>query len=131
MKTKQYILAVFSLFIITTILTNPEPDQHKEEVELKMGAFLQKERKRNNYNENISYQNNQWSDTGSSMGSMLAKSMLNMLVDNMVSSTNYILFSTTNITFEGQTSTVGIGILGNIFLFDNIDEAMNHSKYLF
>ena len=55
---------------------------------------------------------------------MLGKSMINMIIDNAVTSSNYILFSTTEVTWEGNTKTVGIGILGNVFLSPEIDKAL-------
>lgn len=126
MKTKHYVIIALCLFALITALTNPGTEKHKEEVKLKMNSFLEKEINKKNDD-----QNDQWSRAGSTMGNILAKSMINMMIDNIVSSSDYILFSTTNITFEEKTETIGIGILGNIFLSEKIDEAMNQGKYQF
>ncbi|MDR7212653.1 DUF4359 domain-containing protein [Flavobacterium piscis] len=123
MKTKHYVIIVLCLFALITALTNPGTEKHKEEVKLKMNAFLEKE-----IHEKKTDQNDQWSQAGSAMGNVLAKSMIDMMVNNMVSSSNYVLFSTTDVTFEGKTKTIGIGILGNIFLSGKIDEAMNQGN---
>lgn len=122
MKTKHYVIIGLCVFTLITALTNPGNEKHKEEVKLKMDIFLEKQ-----MNENTN-QNDKWSKAGNAMGNVLAKSMINMMVENMVSSSDYILFSTTNVTFEGKTKTIGIGILGNIFLSAKIDEAMNQEK---
>nr|WP_294932371.1 DUF4359 domain-containing protein [uncultured Flavobacterium sp.] len=123
MKTKYYVIIGLCVFTLITALTNPGTEKHKEEVKLKMNIFLEKQMNEKNTN-----QNDEWSKAGNAMGNALAKSMINMMVDNMVSSSDYVLFSTTNVTFEGKTKTIGIGILGNIFLSGKIDEAMNQEK---
>ncbi|CAD0005209.1 MULTISPECIES: DUF4359 domain-containing protein [Flavobacterium] len=123
MKTKHYVIIGLCLFALIAALSNPGTEKHKEEVKLKMNVFLEKQMNEKNTN-----QNNEWSKAGNTMGNVFAKSMINMMVDNMVSSSNYVLFSTTNVTFEGKTKTIGIGILGNIFLSGKIDDAMNQEK---
>ncbi|WP_276381582.1 DUF4359 domain-containing protein [Flavobacterium sp. H4147] len=117
MKTKHYLIIGFLLFVIIAALTNPETDKHKEEVKLKMNTFLEKENNKINNNDN-----DQWAKAGN----VLAQSMINMMVDNMVSSSNYIIFSTTNVTYEGKTKTIGVGFLGNVFLSSKIDEAIKN-----
>ncbi|MBK8442421.1 MAG: hypothetical protein IPL35_02955 [Sphingobacteriales bacterium] len=39
------------------------------------------------------------------------------MIDNSVSTDNYILFSTTKYSLEGETKVVGIGAFGNVFIF--------------
>ncbi len=115
MKPKHYIISGLCILILVTALTNPGTEKHKEEVKLKMNTLLDKQ--------NMS-QNDELSRAGGMLGNALAQSMINMMVNNMVSSSNYILFSTTNVTVEGKTKTIGFGILGNVFLSSKIDEAM-------
>ncbi|WP_281633499.1 DUF4359 domain-containing protein [Flavobacterium luteolum] len=119
MKPKHYIIAGLCLILLVTALTNPGTEKHKEEVKLKMNAFLEKEIDKEN-----TTQNNEMSKVGGMLGNALAQSMVNMLVDNIVSSSNYILFSTTDVTVDGKTKTIGFGILGNVFLSNKIDEAI-------
>lgn len=119
MKTKHYLLIGLGIFFLITALTNPGTEKHKEEVKLKLNTAFEEKLKTND-----SSKNDQWSQAGNAMGNVLAKSMINMIVDNCVSSTNYILFSTTKVTYEGETKTIGIGLLGNIFLSGKIDEAL-------
>jgi len=126
MKTKYYVIIAFCLFGFIAALTNPGTEKHKEEVKLKMNAFVEKEVTEKNDN-----QNEKWSRAGNTMGTILAKSMINIMVDNIVSSSDYIFFSITNISLEGKTKAIGIGVLGNIFLSEKIDEAMNQDKYHF
>lgn len=119
MKTKHYIILAIGLFVTITVLTNPDKETHKEKVKLKMNEFYDHEMGKE---ENLS--NDQFSQAGKSMGIILGKSMINMIIDNAVTSSNYILFSTTEVTWEGKTKTVGIGVLGNVFLSSEIDKAL-------
>jgi hypothetical protein len=117
MKTRNYVILGITLFITILALTNPGQETHKEKVKVKLNEFYEKEMANDNTSD-------QFSQAGNSMGMILAKSMINMVIDNSVSSSNYILFSTTNVTWEGKTKTVGLGILGNVFLSSKIDEAI-------
>ncbi|MBL0738056.1 DUF4359 domain-containing protein [Flavobacterium sp. GN10] len=119
MKPKHYIIVGFCLFVLVAALTNPGTEKHKEEVKLKMNVFLEKEIDKEN-----TTSNDEMSKAGGILGDALAQSMVNILVDNIVSSSNYIVFSTTNVTIEGKNKTIGFGILGNVFLSSKIDEAI-------
>lgn len=119
MKTKNYIILAIGLFVTITTLTNPDKETHKEKVKLKMNESYDHEMSKE---DNLS--NDQFSQAGKSMGIILGKSMINMIIDNAVTSSNYILFSTTDVTWEGKTKTVGIGVLGNVFLSSEIDKAL-------
>lgn len=43
MKTKQYLIIGVSLFLLIIVLTNPGREKYKEDVKLKMSAFVEKE----------------------------------------------------------------------------------------
>jgi len=42
-----------------------------------------------------------------------------------MSTDNYVLFSTTKITWEGETRIIGIGAFGNVFITKELDESLN------
>ncbi|WP_264537296.1 DUF4359 domain-containing protein [Flavobacterium sp. N1736] len=119
MKTKHYVILGITLFIAILALTNPAQEIHKEKVRIKLTEFYETEMAKED-----NTATNQFSQAGKSMGMILAKSMINMVIDNAISSSNYILFSTTNVTWEGKTKIIGIGILGNVFLTSQIDDAI-------
>lgn len=118
MKTKNYILLAICLFVTITALTNPDRETHKEKVKLKMNEFYEQEMAKEDNSPNNQY------SAAKAMGIMFGRSLINNIIDNVVSSSNYILFSTTEITWEGKTKTVGIGILGHVFLSSEIDKAI-------
>ena len=55
---------------------------------------------------------------------LLGPMFMDRIIEGTVHRSNYFLFSTTDITVEKQTKTVGIGILGNVFLSSTIDETI-------
>ena len=64
------------------------------------------------------------SDAGGleSLGMMLGTTLAEGLINNMVSRDNYLLFSLTKVTFDGESKIIGIGILGNVFLTGKVDD---------
>ena len=123
MKTKHYILIALFLLFATAALTNPDTDKHKEEVKTKMNAFYD-----DKLAENDNEANDQWSQAGRSLGVMLGKSMIDKMIDNVITSSNFIVFSTTKVNWEGNTKTIGIGLFGNVFLSKEINEVLQQNN---
>lgn len=123
MKTKHYILIALFLLFATAALTNPGTDKHKEEVKTKMNAFYD-----DKLAENDNEANDQWSQAGRSLGVMLGKSMIDKMIDNAITSSNFIVFSTTKVNWEGNTKTIGIGLFGNVFLSKEINEVLQQNN---
>ena len=67
---------------------------------------------------------------GSALGLMLGGTLLDRMIETMVSTDNYVLFSTTKITWDGKSKLIGIGVFGNVFISDKIDEAIKGGKGL-
>lgn len=87
MKTKHYVILGIALFMAILAVTNPTLEIHKEKVKVKLNEFYEKEMAKED-----NTATNQFSQAGKSMGMILAKSMINMVIDNAISSSNYILF---------------------------------------
>lgn len=93
MKSKQIsILIVVSLLLIA-IFTNPNQAAHKEKVKLTITAFYQKQLKKNETTSNNGFE---------ALGSLLGTSLINTMIENSVSSDNYLIFSVTKMTYDGQ-----------------------------
>ncbi|MES2654901.1 MAG: DUF4359 domain-containing protein [Bacteroidota bacterium] len=120
MKKNYLMIAIVSVIILVAILTNPNQDRHKEVIKNKLQAFMQKSMK-----ENLTETNDNWEQAGQALGMVLGGALINRIIDNLVSTDNYVLFSTTKISWEGETKVIGIGAFGNVFLTGNLDEAMN------
>lgn len=84
----------------------------------------------NAMNEGLKNSDNGAKQFGSALGLMLGGVMLDRMIENMVSTDNYVLFSTTKITWEGETKLIGVGLFGNVFISSEIDEALKGKKGL-
>lgn len=105
-------ILVAGVVLLVALLTNPSLDQHKSAVKIVAGKVV------GEATQELEKEENPFAALGAAMGSV----MINSLVESIVSSQNYLVFSLTRITFEGESRTVGIGAFGNVFLFDkNLD----------
>lgn len=123
MKTKHFIVIGISIILLIAIITNPDTNRHKEEVKSKIHEYLQ-----NSLANDVNEADDKWSKASKLFGNLLGETMINNMVNTMITSNNYILFSTTNATSEGKTKTIGLGIFGNVFLSNKVNEAFKNSS---
>ncbi|MDU1889346.1 MAG: hypothetical protein E6767_01530 [Dysgonomonas sp.] len=90
--------------LLIAFIVNPNEEQHKKEVKSRIEKATFTSLPANNLSD---YET----------GNMI----IDQLTDRYITSTNYIFFSTTNITWQGQTHTIGLGVFGHVFLSGNID----------
>lgn len=119
MKTKQIVLIALGVVLAIAIFTNPNQEMHKEVVKSRLTSYYQK-----SIEEDESIPQNGFS----ALGTMLGTTLLSTLVENGVSSDNYLLFSVTKITCKGEEKSIGFGAFGNVFLSDRVKEAFDKEK---
>lgn len=120
MKKNYLILGILGMVILVAVITNPNQDRHKEVIKNKLKTYMQK-----SLNEKNTETNNQWEQAGQALGLMISGAIIDPIIDNLVSTDNYVLFSTTKISWEGKTKIVGIGAFGNVFLTSQLDDYLN------
>lgn len=120
MKKNYVFLGIIGLIIIIAVITNPNQDRHKEVIKTKLNTYIQK-----SMNEKQTETNNKWEQAGQVLGMMISGAIIDPIIDNLVSTDNYVLFSTTKITWDGKTKIVGIGAFGNVFLTSQLNDALN------
>lgn len=120
MKKNYLILAIVGVVILVAILTNPNQDRHKEVIKNKLNTYMQKSMK-----ESQTKTDNEWEKAGQALAMMFGGALVDKIIDNLVSTDNYVLFSTTKISWEGETKIIGIGAFGNVFITNELDKAMN------
>ena len=92
----------------------------KEVIKNKLNSYMQKSIK-----QNLPETDNDGEQVGQAVGMMLGGALADRIIDNLVSTDNYVLFSTTKISWEGETRIIGVGVFGNVFITKRLDEAMN------
>ena len=119
MKRSFVIYLILMLFALIAVLTNPNQERHKEVIKSKLNVYLQKSIKGK-----MNQVDNQWEQAGQALGMMLGSALINRIVDNLISTNNYVFFSTTKITWEGKSKIIGIGAFGNVYVTNKLDEAL-------
>lgn len=91
--------------LLIALITNPNEKDHRKAVTAKIiAATTTTVPGVNSYNYEIEDRN------------------VNQIVESSISSTNFIFFSITKITWDSKTYSIGFGIFGNVFLSNRIDE---------
>lgn len=122
MKKHHVILALVGIFLLVAVLTNPNQDRHKEIINRELTAYMQK-----SMQESLTETSNEWRLAGQALGMMLGGAVIDRIIDNLVSTNNFVLFSTSKITWAGETQTIGIGVFGNVFITNKLEDALNNA----
>lgn len=117
MKKNHTVLIAIGLILLVAVLTNPNQDRHKEVLKAKLNSYVQK-----SMSEGLSESDNEW---GQAFGMMLGGALIDGIISNVVTTDNYVVFSTTKMTWEGESKVIGVGAFGNVFLTSKIDEALD------
>jgi short subunit fatty acids transporter len=120
MKKNYITLAIICLIVLVAVLTNPDQNRHKEVIKNKLITYLQKSIKKDQ-----TKPKDKWEEAGQALGIMLGGMIVEKVLDNFMSTDNYIVFSTTKITWDGETRIIGIGAFGNVFITKELDKALN------
>ena len=119
MQTKHLIIAIIFLISLLAVLTNPTPERHKEAFKNKIYEYLQRP-----ITEDLTKAKTRGEEMVLSAELLFGSKIIDMILDNLISSDNYLLFSTTKISFEGKSKIIGYGAFGNIFLSEELDKNM-------
>ncbi len=120
MKKSHIIIALIGFVLVIAAVTNPNQDRHKEVIKVKLNAYMQKA-----MSDKFSETDDEWEKAGQTFGMMFSGAIVDGIVANVVSSDNYILFSTTKIAWGGDTKVIGIGAFGNVFVNNELDDALD------
>lgn len=115
MKKSNIILIVFATIILIAVLTNPSSEEHKQAVKSVVNQVVQ----------------NSISENGSDMeklGILFGSSLAEKVIENSVTRDNYIVFSITKITWQGESKSIGYGLFGNVFLSEKVNKAFNNNE---
>lgn len=120
MKKNYVVLIAIGLILLVAVLTNPNQDRHKEVIRGKFNSYMQK-----SMSKGLSETDNEWEQAGQVLGMMLGRAMIDGIISNIVTTDNYVVFSTTKISWEGESKVIGVGAFGNVFLTGKLDEALS------
>ncbi len=117
---KRYLAFIILLLVgVLAAFTNPKQEIHKEVLKAKISMHLQQ-----SASVGVNEASTSWERAGQSFGLMLGSFIVDQAVNKLVSTNNYVLFSTTRITWQGETHTIGVGAFGNVYVSGKVDEAL-------
>ena len=111
MKKSHMISAIAAVIFLVAMLTNPNQERHKEAVKNGLKTAIQ-----NAIKKLPAKTTDELEQARQALTTMLGDPFIDTIVNDSVSSGNYIFFSTTKFTFEGETKIIGIGAFGNVFI---------------
>lgn len=118
----KYIIFFGTLCIsFVLILTNPDRPKHAMAVK----EILTKEFNKA-MTEELRKSRNNYQATSAGIGLLLGSSLIDKVIDGYIDSENFYLFSLTKINVGGDNKTIGLGVLGKVFISDKLKE--NTSK---
>ena len=124
MTKKQFLLLFSSLFVLTLIFTNPSELNHIETVKSKLKIAFKKKMASEMIDEN----SESMESIGNGLGLLLGDTFIDKMTDGFISRNNFFLFSTTIAEYKGEKKTIGFGILGNVFVTDEISNIFNKNE---
>lgn len=109
---KTIILVLIVALGILMYATCPDREDHQEAIKTVVSNVLEEE---------ISFLPSGLEKVVSGVGVPVAGTVMDILMKNKLKFKNYYLFSTSEVTYKGETKTVSFGILGHVFTFDEDD----------
>ena len=105
---KKIVLIGLGVLLLVAFLTNPDQVKHKDVVKQ---WLLEEMRKESAAKTEV--------DPMEQAAQVFAMAFVNGIIDSMISSDNYILFSTTKVNGNvGESKVIGFGVFGHVFLGD-------------
>ena len=116
----KYIIA--GVLLIVLCVTNPSLADHRFAVTSKINELLRKEASKDESTQGT------LSAAGTELGLMFASAVINKFADEAIQRKNFYLFSLTSFEFNGNEKIIGLGILGKVFISDEVDEKFKDLK---
>jgi hypothetical protein len=124
MKNGYLTFGISAFIFLIAFISNPNEEEHKSAVKSKVLAFNMATA----VSEIANSTDNNYNYVGKSIGTALGGVIVDQLINSIVSSDNYLVFSITKVTWEDQTKMIGFGVFGNVFLSDKLDETFEKNR---
>ncbi|MDR3089584.1 MAG: hypothetical protein LBU39_07195 [Desulfobulbaceae bacterium] len=107
---KQLLVIALIAVAVAAYMTNPQVEQHRDAAKFRVNELMQ------------ASMSQEAPPLVASIGAALGKTLAGPVLDNVVNSDNYYLFSTTTLTWNGINNVVGIGAFKKVFLLEKFDK---------
>jgi hypothetical protein len=112
MKKSYLILFITAFVILIAVISNPNKDKHRSVFKNKILTYKMADGFQDKSNNNL----NEWETEGDDIDTIFDAELADYFVNNLITSDNYLIFSTTKVIWHGKSKTIGIGAFGIVYL---------------
>ena len=116
------IVRIGILLMFLAGFTNPGLEDHRQEVRSEVMQFISKEASA------VQSSSNALAQLGEEEGYVLGNILIQNIANDAVNADNYLLFSLTTLQIQYEERNIGIGLFGQVFLFDDLEDALKNMK---
>ncbi len=116
------IIAIVLLGVLA--VSNPKLEEHQRAMRFKIEKIVDREFGTSSSSASSSTLEN----IAAGIGSMLKSSIIEGIVNESVKRKDYLFFSLTTVEINNDPKIVGIGILGNVFISEKVDDEVRNGK---
>lgn len=113
-KATYFVILILVALVVIAYLTNPDERQHQAAAKEKLHQIA----------DNLLAKYGIEPGFISGLGIDFTDPFVDSLIESHITVDNYFLFSTTNVTWEGQSQIIGIGIFKQVFISNKADEIL-------
>jgi hypothetical protein len=121
------VVAVIIAIVLLGVLavSNPKLEEHQRAMRFKIEKIVDREFGTSNSSSSSS---STLETIASGIGSMLKTSIIDGIVKEYVKRKDYLFFSLTTVEINSEPKIVGIGLLGNVFISEKVDQEVSNGK---
>ena len=109
-------LFVLGIVIIVAVLTNPKKQDHIDVIKKEISS-----RSLENSMDDLTT-GNDMERAGSALGMTLGMALLDKMLESLIEVDNYLLFSLSKLSYNGNERIIAIGAFGNVWLLFDPEE---------
>jgi hypothetical protein len=114
-------LLIIGIILILGAVTNPKKEEHNAVIKSIVMHSL---------TDTMDEELNGKNDWGAALGLTLGSSFIDKLLEGMVEVDNYLICSIGNLSYQGESKAITIGIFGNVFLLPGVkDKIPSYPEY--
>ena len=116
------IVRIGILLMLLAGFTNPDLEDHRQEVRSEVMQFITKEAS------TAKSSNDALAQLGEEQSVVLGNILIQNIANDAVHADNYLLFSLTTLQIQYEERNIGIGCFGQVFLFDDLEDALKNME---
>ena len=118
----KYIIVICLLAILYA--SNPSLEDHQNAVKEKISKIIKSQMPTDEKTTST------LGEIGTAIGTLFGNSLLEGIAKEVVKKKDYFFFSLTSVEYNGNEKVIGIGILGNVHISEEVEKELKKSNYV-